>query len=379
MGEGTSSELLPQPTIARAWTSLPGMTSQRRIASIALVVATAASVLAAGIQAAGPRASFGWDERPTGTTSGLRGVSAVSDDVAWVSGSGGTVLRTLNGGASWQSVAPPDAAGQAFRDIEAFDSETAVLLAIGPGEASRLYRTDDGGATWAKTFQNTVPTAFYDCMSFFDRKRGLVLGDPVDGRFQILSTDDGGRTWSLIPSTGMPATLPGEFAFAASGTCIETAGGRDAWFATGGDEVARVFHSDDRGLTWDVTETPVASGPTAGIYSLAFASPRVGIAVGGDFQTPASAPNGAAYTTDGGESWTISSGPGEYRSGSAWVSRLPKTAVAVGPTGSDVSRDGGRSWTRFDTGSLDAVDCVQTGACWGSGAAGRVARLRVDR
>ncbi|MBA2293946.1 MAG: oxidoreductase [Actinobacteria bacterium] len=356
------------------------MTSQRRIACAALITAIGAmTVLAAGIHAAGPQASFGWEERPTGTTAGLRGVSAVSDEVAWVSGSGGTVLRTLDGGATWQNVAPPDAAAQAFRDLEAFGVDTAVLLAIGTGEASRLYRTDDGGATWTKTYQNTDPSAFYDCMSFFDRKRGLVLGDPVGGKFQILATEDGGRSWSLLPNAGMPAALPGEFAFAASGTCIETAGGRDAWFATGGDAVSRVFHSDDRGRSWTVTETPVTSGPTAGIYSLSFTSPRVGIAVGGDFLAPTNAANGAAYTTDGGETWTIANGPGEYRSGSAWVPRLPRTAVAVGPTGSDVSRDGGRSWTRFDTGSLDAVDCAQTGACWGSGAGGRVARLRVER
>ena len=356
------------------------MTPFRRIASTLVVaIACAATVLAAATSAAGPKASFSWEERPTGTTSGLRGVSAVNEEVAWVSGSGGTVLRTLDGGATWENVAPPDAAAQGFRDIEAFDADTAVLLAIGTGEASRLYRTDDGGETWTKTYQNTEPTAFYDCMSFFDRRRGLVLGDPVGGKFQILSTEDGGRSWTLLPSDGMPAALPGEFAFAASGTCIETAGGRDAWFATGGDAVARVFHSDDRGQTWDVVATPMKSGATAGIYSLAFTSPRVGIAVGGDFLAPSDAPQGAAYTTDGGETWTLANGPGEYRSGSAWVPRLPKTAVAVGPTGSDVTRDGGRSWTRFAGGSLDAVDCARTGACWGSGAAGRVAVLRVDR
>ena len=356
------------------------MPSFTRIAlSLGLATAFAASILVTSLSAAGPKASFAWEERPTGTTAGLRGVSAVSSDVAWVSGSGGTVLRTLDGGATWEDVAPPDADAQAFRDIEAFDADTAVLLAIGTGEASRLYRTEDGGETWTKTYQNTEPTGFYDCMSFFDRRRGLVLGDPVGGRFQILSTDDGGRSWTLLPSDGMPAALPGEFAFAASGTCIETAGGRDAWFATGGDAVARVFHSDDRGATWDAVATPVKSGPTAGIYSLAFANPRVGIAVGGDFTAPTDAPQGAAYTTDGGATWTLADGPGEYRSGSAWVPRFPFTAVAVGPTGSDVSRDGGRTWTRFAGGSLDAVDCAQTGACWGSGAAGRVALLRTDR
>ena len=330
--------------------------------------------------AAGPKASFAWEERPTGTTSGLRGVSAVNADVAWVSGSGGTVLRTLDGGATWENVAPPDADAQAFRDIEAFDADTAVLLAIGTGEASRLYRTDDGGETWTKTYQNTEPTAFYDCMSFFDRRRGLVLGDPVGGKFQILSTEDGGRSWTLLPSDGMPAALPGEFAFAASGTCIETAGGRDAWFATGGDAVARVFHSDDRGQTWDVVATPVKSGADGRRSTRSRSRARGSGSPSAATSSPRPTPRRARRTRPtAARRGRLANGPGEYRSGSAWVPRLPKTAVAVGPTGSDVTRDGGRSWTRFAGGSLDAVDCARTGACWGSGAAGRVAVLRVDR
>ena len=192
-----------------------------------------------------------------------------------MSGSGGTVLRTVDGGTTWQNVAPPGAAGQVFRDIEAFSPDEVVLLAIGPGDASRVYRTEDGGATWAMTAQNADPAGFWDCMSFFDRHRGLMMGDPVGGKFQILSTSDGGRSWQLVPSSGMPR-LPGEFGFAASGTCIETAGGRDAWFGTGGDVVSRVFHSEDRGVTWSVVETPVASAPAGGIFSLAFADRATG-------------------------------------------------------------------------------------------------------
>ena len=348
----------------------------------ALSLAALCAALVVGAQtgaAAGPKATFAWEPRPTGTTSGLRGLSAVDERTAWASGSAGTVLRTTDGGATWQNVAPSDAGQQAFRDIEAFSADRAVLLAIGTGDASRVYATDDGGQTWTKTFQNTEPAAFYDCMAFFDRHRGLIMGDPVGGKFQILSTGDGGRSWRLVPSSGMPDALPGEFGFAASGTCIATAGGRDAWFGTGGDVVSRVFHSDDRGETWGVGETPVASTPSGGIFSLAFADPRHGLIVGGDFADPTNAPDGAASTSDGGATWTPADGPNEYRSGAAWVPRLPKTAVAVGPTGSDVTTDGGRTWTRFDTASYDAVDCSQTGACWASGASGAAARLVVGR
>jgi photosystem II stability/assembly factor-like uncharacterized protein len=311
----------------------------------------------------------------TGVTSRLRGLSAVSSQVAWASGSAGTVLRTVNGGSSWQQVGPPETSDLQFRDIEAFDAHHAVILAIGPGESSRVYVTSNGGGSWRETFRNTDPNAFYDCMAFFDRSHGLALSDPVDGKFRVLSTSDGGRSWSVLPNDGMPAALEGEFAFAASGTCLTTAPGlgRDAWFATGGGATARVFHSRNGGRSWSVTDTAIPSGPSAGIYSLSFRDPWHGVAVGGDFVTPTSAPDAAAVTRDGGRTWTLASAePGEYRSG---VFYGLTRAIAVGPTGSDISFNGGKTWTRFDTTSLDSVDCAFPWACWASGENGRIVRL----
>ncbi|WP_433075266.1 WD40/YVTN/BNR-like repeat-containing protein [Dactylosporangium sp. CA-052675] len=326
---------------------------------------------------------FGWPPAPswrlldTGSTARLRGLAAVSDRVAWASGTEGTVLRTGDGGRSWRSVGPPDTAGLQFRDIEAFDAEHAVVLSIGNGEDSRVYLTDNGGRTWTETFRNTDEAAFYDCFAFFDRRHGLALGDPVDGRFQLLATEDGGRHWAPRHA-GMPAALDGEFAFAASGTCLVTAArpGPDAWFATGGGSASRVLRTADLGRHWTVATTPIPSGASAGIYSLAFRDRAHGLAVGGDFAAPAAAPDAAATSRDGGRTWTVArTVPGEYRSGVAWRSPRGDTAYAVGPTGSDWTRDGGRTWTRFDTGSFDAVACAD-GACWASGELGRVARLR---
>jgi photosystem II stability/assembly factor-like uncharacterized protein len=235
-----------------------------------------------------------------------------------------------------------------------------------------VYTTSNGGRTWAETFRNDEPTAFYDCLTFLDRRHGLALSDPVGGKFRIIATSDGGRSWRVRPTTGMPDALTGEFAFAASGTCLVSAGGR-AWFATGGGATARVFTSGNGGLSWSVTDSPVPSGPTAGIYSLAFQDRRHGFAVGGDFSTPTVAPDGSAVTRDGGRTWTTSKVvPGAYRSGAAWL--RGSTAITVGPTGSDLSYDGGRTWKLFDTGSFDAVECV-AGGCWASGEQGRVATL----
>ncbi len=344
----------------------------RRI-SLVLVVLGLAGVAAA--LASGARPGYSWHDTTTGSTASLRGLSAVSATTAWSSGSGGTVLRTVDRGVTWQSVGPPGTDTLQFRDIEAFDADHAVILSIGNGSDSRIYVTSDAGQHWTLGFVNDDPNAFYDCMTFFNAKRGLALSDPPDGnKFRIIATNDGGRSWHVVDPAGMPQALAGEFAFAASGQCITTDHGLRAWFGTGGGAQARVFRSDDRGLTWSVAATPMASGPTSGIFALAFNGQQRGLAVGGDFTAPTASPDNFASTRDGGSSWRlISSAPPEYRSGATWVDG--NTAIAVGPSGSDVSGNGGQSWQRFDDGSLHTTDCASPVSCWASGADGRVAYL----
>jgi photosystem II stability/assembly factor-like uncharacterized protein len=319
-----------------------------------------------------------WQLTPTGVTARFRGLSAVSRTVAWASGSVGTVLRTTDGGKTWRNVSPPGLADLAFRDIEAFDAMNAVILSIGPGEASRVYRTEDGGAHWAETFRNTDANAFYDCMAFFDRRHGLAMSDPVDGKFRVLSTSDGGSSWRVLPNAGMPAALDGEFAFAASGQCLTVDGSRDAWIASGGAAQGRVFHSVDRGLHWTVSVTPMASSPSSGVFATAFRDGD-GIAVGGDLNSQATAVDALAFTRNAARSWEKpATAPQGYRSGVAWYPFLRGVALTVGPTGSDLTPDGGRHWFPFDAGSFDTVDCTRDGACWASGEQGRVATLRLS-
>jgi photosystem II stability/assembly factor-like uncharacterized protein len=319
-----------------------------------------------------------WQLKDTGRSDvRFRGLSAVSRTTAWVAGTGGTVLRTADGGAHWQNVSPPGAADLEFRDIEAFDARRAVVLAIGEGESSRVYRTDDGGATWTESFRNTDANAFYDCMAFFDHRHGLAVSDPVDGRFRILSTGDGGRSWKVLPSAGMPAALDGEAGFAASGQCLVASGPRDVWLATGGGARARVLHSADRGLTWTAADTPLPAGdPAKGVFALAFRDRTHGLAVGGDYRPDQASPRAGASTADGGRTWKPSATPPPaYRSGAAWLPHTRATALAVGPTGTDLTIDGGRTWRTVDAGSYDTVDCAADTGCWAAGEKGRVARL----
>ncbi|MEU1211514.1 WD40/YVTN/BNR-like repeat-containing protein [Streptomyces sp. NPDC005791] len=343
-------------------------------AAAAALAVPSAQATAGGSDGREPR----WALTATATDARFRGLAAVDREAAWVAGSGGTVLRTTDGGRHWRDVAPAGAAGLEFRDIEAFDRRRAVALAIGEGEASRVFRTEDGGASWAESFRNTDARAFYDCLTFFDSRHGLAMSDPVDGKFRILSTSDGGRNWRVLPDAGMPAAQPGEAGFAASGQCLVSSGGKDVWLATGGAATARVLHSGDRGFTWTQAPSPVPAGdPARGVFGLAFRDRTHGIAVGGDYRADQASPDAASVTGDGGRSWHgAATPPAAYRSGVAWLPHSRRSALAVGPSGTDVTRDGGRTWRTVDTGSYDTVDCAPDGGCWAAGEQGRVARLR---
>ncbi|MFH8759820.1 WD40/YVTN/BNR-like repeat-containing protein [Streptomyces atroolivaceus] len=358
------------------------MGKTRRLWALGLCGAAVAAALAAPSAQAVPEGPQGrdpeWALAATGTDARFRGLAAVGRDAAWVAGSGGTVLRTTDGGRHWRDVSPAGAAGLEFRDIEAFDRRRAVALAIGEGEASRVFRTEDGGASWTESFRNTDERAFYDCLTFFDSRHGLALSDPVDGKFRILSTSDGGRNWRVLPDAGMPAAQPGEAGFAASGQCLVSAGRKDVWLATGGAATARVLHSEDRGRTWTEAASRIPAGdPARGVFGVAFLDRTHGIAVGGDYRAGQASPDAASVTVDGGRSWrSAAAPPPAYRSGVTWLPHSRRSALAVGPTGTDVTRDGGRTWRTVDTGSYDTVDCAPGGGCWAAGEKGRVARLR---
>ncbi len=330
-----------------------------------------------------PAAQLSWQVLPTGVADSVRfrGLAVVSADVVWAGGYDGVILRTVDGGASWTSVGPADAAGMQFRDIEATSARHAVAMSAGEGEDSRIYVTDDGGASWSESFRNHEAAAFYDCMAFSSPTTGLAASDPVDGKTRMLQTRDGGHTWSVLSQAGMVAALAGEYYFAGSGTCLSALPGRTAYLGTGGaGPWARVLTTADSGVTWTAVETPVAASASAGIFSVQFADPRRGVVVGGDFADPTNSSANAAWTADGGRTWSAPAVPPRgYRSGSDWLGAYAAAIVAVGPTGSDVSWNGGRTWSAIADGSLDTVACTAGGVCFASGAAGVIARLEGAR
>ena len=270
-----------------------------------------------------PAAQSGPRVQISRTSENLRGVSVVSRQIAWASGTHGTYLRTIDGGQVWTPGQVPHATELDFRAVVAFSGDEAFLMSSGPGDQSRIYHTNDGGQLWDLQFTNSNPKGFFDSMVFWDSKHGIVLGDPIPNdkgklHFELLETEDG-QSWHAIPPSQLPEANEGEGSFAASNSCISilknaqsgassSAGSSDPniWFASGG-KVARVFHSADRGKTWEVFNTHILHGPeSAGIFSIAFRDARHGVIAGGDYKHPDDDGPNLAFTEDGGKTWSLS-------------------------------------------------------------------------
>lgn len=318
-----------------------------------------------------------WSVQTSGMDTNLRGVSAATllgqDAVAvWASGSNGVILRSVDGGKTWKQLHVPGGDKLDFRGIQAFDAATAYVMSSGEGELSRIYKTTDGGDSWNLQYTDKRAAFFLDALVCVSPNNCFALSDPVDGKFLLLATSDGER-WKESPRGGMPAALPKEGAFAASGTSLAVRGA-DIFFATGGP-VARVFRSSDRGASWTVTETSIVhDNASSGIFSIAFNDDDA-VAVGGDYKDPNRPDLVAAYSRDGGKTWTLAAQqPGGYRSAVAWIDGT--TLAAVGPNGEDISEDRGVHWKHTDSLNLNALAIPGIWHGWAVGPNGTIAQMK---
>lgn len=323
-----------------------------------------------------------WQTQNSGLSVSFRGLSAVSEKVAWVSGSRGSFARTIDGGQTWVADSVAGADSLDFRDIEAFDENAALLMSAGNGKASRIYKTIDSGKNWQLLYTNVVSEGFFDGMAFWDRENGIGYGDPVDGCIFILLTADGGNSWQRVPPEALPPIREGEYSFAASGTGITVQGEKNVWICTGGS-AARVLRSVNKGRTWEVAETPIISGEAStGIFSLAFRDALNGIIVGGDYQKPEQTQATVARTMDGGKTWKLVDRTAgvSFRSCVAYLPDAGKyILVAVGSHGASYSADDGWTWQQIVGPGFHTLSIGNSiYAAWAAGAGGRVAKLKLD-
>ena len=285
----------------------------------------------------------------------IRGLSVVNNQVIWVSGSNGSVGRSTDKGHSWKWITVPGMEKRDFRDIEAFDENTAVIMAV--AEPAVILRTTDGGQTWETVFTDARPGMFLDAISF-DGDNGYVIGDPIEGKMFLAKTSDAGKSWKEIQTQGL-SVQEGEACFASSGTNIITEPGGNFLLLTGGTASRLLTPGEAR-------ETPLIQGKesTGGNSIAQFRNHQNGknllFIAGGDFAAPESSDNNMFYSTNNGVNWVQPVQPPKgYKSCVTFFTS--KCLVSCGTSGVDVSYDSGKHWKHISDESYHVVQKAKSG------------------
>jgi photosystem II stability/assembly factor-like uncharacterized protein len=313
----------------------------------------------------------------------FRGMSVPADSVVWVSGSLGTVGKSTDAGVTWQWMTVPGFEKTDFRDIHAFDSNTAIIMAVGnPGY---ILKTNDGGKNWRKVFEKSMKDMFLDAMDFKNEKEGICIGDPIYksemGRkfFYILKTEDGGDSWTEAPVPQLPPVQePGEAIFAASGTNISYLNHPDYEYAfvTGGI-VSNIYFMGKDGKKNKVVNIPINQGvESAGTFSFATDRVKKYYCIGGDYKEPDNQFDNFYFSPDEGKRWGAPSvaPPFGYRSCIQLID--DKNMVACGTAGIDFCKDGGKEWINISTEGFNVcMVSPKSKYIYLAGDKGRVSRL----
>lgn len=235
-------------------------------------------VIGAGVQSQ-------WQEQTSGLTTSLNSVSGVNDNIAWVCGNAGRVLRTNNGGINWINATGTGIPGTLdLYNIFAIDSTTALVT--GSNTTAYVYRSTNGGLTWVQVF--TQSGGFMNAIWMTSPLIGVMYGDPVGSRWSLWRTTNGGVNWD---STGMFVAQAGAEAGWNNALFVS---GTNVWFGTNN---SRVYYSPLNGLTgtWQVQSTTQASS-----YAIWFNTTTSGMLGGAQLMA----------TNNSGVNWTAVTSPG---------------------------------------------------------------------
>ena len=308
----------------------------------------------------------------------FRGLSIVNENVAWVTGSKGTVLKTVDGGLNWQNVSPVQSKNIGFRDVHSWNHNEAIIMGI--GSPAIFLKTVDGGKNWSEVYRNENPSVFFDSFEFWNDSSAVSFSDPINGRHFLIKTNNYGESWMPVDTNNIPKAYKGEAGFAASGTCIATIGDSLAWMVTGGSE-ARVFYTENQGELWLPAETPIIHGlNTTGIYSVSFLDENNGFIVGGDYTRDQELNANAAISKDGGKTWELlKNKPKGFKSCVTFLSGNSQGVLVTGTSGTDISYDFGNSWTQIDTTSFNTIGFAKNGTGWAVGDKGLIYKMIYKR
>jgi len=303
----------------------------------------------------------------SGTKTGMRGLSVVDDKTIWASGTNGMVGRSLDSGKTWKWITVKGFEKMDFRDIEAFNETTAIIMGI--DAPAYILRTNDGGENWQVVFKDTTKGMFLDAMEFWNEQSGIVIGDPLKGRFYVARTFDSGNTWQGIPEQNKPVADSGEACFAASGTNIRKLNNAEAIFITGG-LTSNVFMRNKK------INLPLIQGTeTTGANSIAVKNKKIWMVVGGNFNTKDSSTKNAAITFNGGKKWISPTlPPTGYRSCVEYIKK--KEWITCGLNGVDITKDDGITFTNISKEGFHVVRKAKKGtSVFFAGWNGRIGKL----
>ncbi len=298
-----------------------------------------------------------FEKQEAGVKSSFRGISVPTDDVAWVSGTGGVVLKTTDSGKNWSRLKVSDKDSLDFRSIYAIDDQKAYVA--NAGSPSYIYRTEDGGETWKQVFEDVREESFIDAICLWDSLSGIAFGDPIEGRLRLLRTRDGGYNWEDISQQADVGMKAGEAGFAASGTAMRLGSDGKAWIGTGGSQ-ARLLFSYNYGDSWSAYPVPIEQGDASqGIFSLAVINEQRVIAVGGDYKMDRNNTNVIRISSNGSSWEAPKSRLSGYKSSAESLGK--DRVLATGTSGTDFSTDGGVSWKNIDQRPFNVVAASPSG------------------
>jgi hypothetical protein len=299
----------------------------------------------------------------------IRGLSVVTDDIIWASGSAGSVAKSTDGGNTWTWMTVPGYEKRDFRDIEAFDASTAIIMGV--AEPAVILKTTDGGKNWKKVFDDTTKGMFLDAMLFNDDQLGRVIGDPINNSIFLSYTTNQGETWQKTNNPDLLNLLvarEGEAFFAASGTNMAAAGNH--FLLVSGGKSSRLLVIN----RW--YDLPLNKGlESTGANSIAVYD-RMAVIVGGDFaKDTMRSGNCLLFQLDLKIKFRQPTTPPHgYRSCVIYINR--KKLLTCGTSGVDISKDGGMNWELISRESFHVCQKAKKGkAVFLAGGGGRIAKL----
>ncbi|HEY1420288.1 MAG TPA: hypothetical protein VGG90_06215 [Candidatus Dormibacteraeota bacterium] len=301
----------------------------------------------------------------------------------------GHLLRTSDGGLTWQGMPVPMPTGMFVGGFALIDASHAWLLAADQStpQVLTLFATVDGGHTWDKTTaasSGVVPQ--HAVLTFVDPSDGWLMmpGQPASQEMQqgvvIDRTADGGKSWRVAAQVTFAPDV--NTAGAPSASCgkgdMSFANAHMGWL-TGGCTGGITFDvTTDGGVSWrsEPLVLPGGKNPTVECSGgpCTLTAPHFITSTYAYMVLHDTSPDGAGswlyVSGDGGQNWTIRSLPGQdtrvqmftptsgfagvgsVASGAAWLYRTDDGGVSWHPIGTNISL------------SYPLLDCVSGSQCW---------------